>query len=152
MQPCRPIFLIVLILVLAVPVWAGPKNQNGDNAETAVSARCVNAAGTGYVGCGDEEGFSYQTPVATDTVVKASAGYVKHMMCSATDNAAVAGTIQLRDATSAGTGAIVLEWTVLAIDYTQPGPLIFPVHAVFATGIVIDFTTTSDVKCWLTYR
>ena len=95
---------------------------------------------------------TYQTPVTTDTLVKTGAAYVKWMSCAPTDNAAVAGTIQLRDATAAGAGTIVVEWTVLAIDYTVNVPKVFPVDSLFTTGVYLDFTTTSDVKCWLSYR
>jgi hypothetical protein len=99
-----------------------------------------------------EQQFSYQTPVAVDTPVKPSAGYVHNFKCSPTDNASVAGTIQLRDATSAGTGNVVEEWTVLAIDYTTRVPITFAVDKIFATGIYLDFTTTTDIKCDVSFR
>jgi hypothetical protein len=95
---------------------------------------------------------TYATPVATDTLIKTGAGYARYLSCSPTDNAATAGTVQLRDATSAGTGTIMVEWTVLAIDYTVNVPKVFPVDSLFATGLYLDFTTTSDVKCWVSYR
>ncbi len=94
---------------------------------------------------------TYAAPVTSDTLVRTGRAFVKFMTCSPTDNAAVAGTIQLRDAVSAGAGTIAVEWTVLAIDYTVSAPKIFPVMANFLTGVYIDFTTTSDVKCWVTY-
>jgi hypothetical protein len=94
---------------------------------------------------------TYVAPVTGDTSVYAAPAFVKFMTCSPTDNAAVAGTIQLRDSTSAGAGTIVVEWTVLAIDYTVSAPKVFPVMANFTTGVYLDFTTTSDVKCWVSY-
>ena len=99
-----------------------------------------------------EQQFSYQTPVAVDTSVKAAPGYVHVLKCSPTDNASVAGTIQLRDATSAGAGTVVEEWTVLAIDYTTRVPITFPVNKIFTTGIYLDFTTTTDIKCDVSFR
>ena len=94
---------------------------------------------------------TYAAPVTSDTAIYGGPAFVKFMTCSPTDAAAVAGTIQLRDSTSAGAGTIVVEWTVLAIDYTVNAPKIFPVMANFTTGVYLDFTTTSDVKCWVTY-
>lgn len=94
---------------------------------------------------------TYSAPVATDTLVRTGPAFVKFMTCSPTDNSSGAGTIQLRDAVAAGAGTIAVEWTVLAIDYTVSAPKIFPVMASFATGIYLDFTTTSDIKCWVSY-
>ncbi len=94
---------------------------------------------------------TYSAPTATDLLIRTGPAFVKFMTCSPGDNAAVAGTIQLRDAVAAGAGTIAVEWTVLAIDYTVSAPKIFPVMANFLTGVMLDFTTTSDVKCWVTY-
>lgn len=121
----RSLTLVVLIVVLLLPSWALAGNVN--------------------------LGDTYTAPVATDTLVRTGPAFVKFLTCSPTDAAAVAGTIQLRDAVAAGAGTIAVEWTVLAIDYTVSAPKIFPVMANFLTGIYLDFTTTSDVKCWVTY-
>lgn len=118
----------LVLLVLLAPAWA----MAGSNAADAAN--------------------TYATPVAVDTLIWTGPAFVKYLTCSPTDNAAVAGTIQLRDAVAAGAGTIAVEWTVLAIDYTVAAPKVFPVNATFATGIYLDFTTTSDVKCWVTYR
>jgi hypothetical protein len=64
----------------------------------------------------------------------------------------VAGTIQLRDSLTAGGGTIVEEWVVLAVNYTLEVPIEFPVGKIFTTGIYLDFTTTSDIKCDVSYR
>ena len=117
--------LVCLVIVLLVPSWAVAGNSRLDE--------------------------TYAAPVATDTLVRTGPAFVKFMTCSPTDNASTAGTIQLRDAVAAGAGTIAVEWTVLAIDYTVSAPKIFPVMATFATGIYLDFTTTADVKCWVSY-
>lgn len=95
-----------------------------------------------------EERFSYSTGATIDTVVKASAGFLHSVTCGS-DTAATAGTLAIRDATSAGTGTIVFTWTFSATEI-QPQTLIF--DAVMATGIVLDFTTTADVTCTASYR
>ena len=102
--------------------------------------------------CKVEQQFSYLSPVAVDTLVKGTPGFVHVMKCSPTDNASVAGTIQLRDATAAGAGNVVEEWTVLAVNYTLEVPLVFPVNKIFGNGIYLDFTTTSDIKCDVSFR
>lgn len=99
-----------------------------------------------------EQQFSYQTPVAVDTQVKDAPGFVQMMKCMPQDNASVAGTIQLRDSLSAGAGSVVEEWVVLAVNYTLEVPIEFPVGKIFTTGIYLDFTTTSDIKCDVSYR
>lgn len=153
----------LILWAISMLAWAGSSTFNiaGDNGQPlAMSNGGVPVDMKGLLYGEDKtnsvfkvEGqFSYQTPVTSDTAVKASAGYVHYLACSPTDNAAVAGTIQLRDSLSAGAGNIVFEWTVLAIDYTVAGPRYFPIDSVFGTGIYLDFTTTSDVKCWVSYR
>ena len=116
--------LLLVFAVLLLPSWAWAGNTGQD---------------------------TYSAPSATDLLIRTGPAFVKFMTCSPTDNAAVAGTVQLRDAVAAGAGTIAVEWTVLAIDYTVVAPKVFPVMANFATGVMLDFTTTSDVKCWVTY-
>lgn len=116
---------LVVVALLLLPSWAWAGNVN--------------------------LGDTYATPVATDTLIRTGPAFVKFLTCMPTDAAAVAGTIQLRDAVAAGAGTIAVEWTVLAIDYTVSGPKVFPVMANFVTGVYLDFTTTTDVKCWVTY-
>ena len=84
-----------------------------------------------------------------DLVVKATPGFVHTFTCWPEDAAATAGSVELRDATAAGGGTVVYREEFAAALY--PGKTI-TLDAIFATGIVIDFTTTADVMCTVTYR
>lgn len=84
-----------------------------------------------------------------DLVVKAAPGFVHTFTCWPEDAAATAGSVELRDATAAGGGTVVYREEFAAALY--PGKTI-TLDAIFATGIVIDFTTTADVMCTVTYR
>ena len=84
-----------------------------------------------------------------DLVVQAAPGFVHTFTCWPEDAAATAGSVELRDATAAGGGTVVYREEFAAALY--PGKTI-TLDAIFATGIVIDFTTTADVMCTVTYR
>jgi hypothetical protein len=98
--------------------------------------------------CRVEHYYSYSTDDA-DIVVKASAGFVHSIQCWPEDSAATAGSVALRDATSAGSGTIVWGDNFAAAEHTPSGGIL---DYVMATGIVIDFTTTDDVFCTVSYR
>jgi len=93
-----------------------------------------------YTGCVDK---------TADASCKASAGFVHTISCAGTDAAATAGDVALRDATSAGTGTIVKQ-IGFAAAYLQPFTL--TLDQAFSTGIYLDFTTTADVACNVSYR
>jgi hypothetical protein len=95
-----------------------------------------------------EERYSYALDDA-DLVVKGTPGFVHTFTCWGEDGTAEAGSVTLRDATSAGSGTIVYGETFAAAAYTAKTIIL---DAIFATGIVIDFTTTTDVFCTVTYR
>ena len=84
-----------------------------------------------------------------DAQIKATAGYVSHMICQGSDAAATAGTIILHDETTE-TGTAVFTFTVAALDYHTP--MVFPIQANFATGIYLGFTTTADMACTVFYQ
>ena len=92
--------------------------------------------------------FSYCVVAHADTVCKASAGFVHTVTCNG-DAAATAGTLQIRDATSAGTGTVVHLITYGTGLYP---PATMLLDMIFPTGITLDFTTTADVDCSVSYR
>jgi len=92
--------------------------------------------------------FSYAQDDA-DLVVKASAGFLHAVICYGEDGTAEAGSVAIRDATAAGAGTVVWQETIAAAAYTSKS-IVFDI--VMPTGIVIDFTTTADVFCLVSYR
>lgn len=86
-----------------------------------------------------------------DIVCNAAPGFLHSVWCYPEDAAATAGTVRVTNTTAAG-GAETTE--VWGMDFAAAAML--PVHAVLdiemTTGIVIDFTTTADVKCGVSYR
>ncbi len=84
-----------------------------------------------------------------DAQIKASAGYVSHMICQGVDAAATAGTIIIHDALTE-TGTALFTFTVAALDYHNP--MVFPIQTNAATGIYLGYTTTGDVSCTVYYQ
>ena len=87
--------------------------------------------------------------VTTDTLVKTGAGFIHRIVCWGSDAAATAGDIAVRDATSAGAGTIILDRLIPAAALT---PANDELNVPFTTGLYIDYTTTADVTCTLSYR
>lgn len=95
--------------------------------------------------------FSYAVDDAD--IVLADAGYLHTFQCWPEDATAEAGSVAIRDADSAGTGTIIWQDTIAAAAYV-PGdhnPKV-PFDYNLTTGLVIDFTTTTDVFCTVSYR
>ena len=84
-----------------------------------------------------------------DAQIKASAGYVSHMICQGSDAAAVAGTIIIHDSLTE-TSTAIFTFTVAALD--NHVPMVFPINVQAATGIYLGYTTTTDVNCTVFYR
>ncbi len=84
-----------------------------------------------------------------DAQIKATPGYVSHMICQGTDAASVAGTIIVYDSLTE-TGTALFTFTVAALDYHVP--MVFPIQTVAATGIYLGYATTSDVNCTVFYQ
>lgn len=87
--------------------------------------------------------------VTTDTLVKTGAGFIHRIVCWGSDAAATAGDIAVRDATSAGAGTIILDRLIPAAALT---PANDELNVPFTTGLYIDYTTTADVTCTVSYR
>lgn len=94
-----------------------------------------------------EQRYLYSGPKTADFQVKATAGFLHAITCNS-DAAATAGSITLFDSTTAS-GTQIWTWTISAVEY-QPRTLIFDV--LFTTGLFLDFTTTADVTCTVSYR
>ena len=87
--------------------------------------------------------------IANDQLYKSGPGYVRNISCFS-DAAATAGTIILYDNTAAGSGNIIWSFDVQAIGY--PIPFVVPLEVSFITGLFLDFTTTNDMFCTVSYR
>lgn len=86
-----------------------------------------------------------------DIVCKDEAGFLHSVWCYAEDAAATAGTVRITNTTAAG-GAETTE--VWGQDFAAAayGGATAILDIVMDTGIVIDFTTTADVKCGASFR
>lgn len=96
-----------------------------------------------------EQQFSRGLAAGADTSIKTGSGFVHTVSCWGSDVAATAGDIAIRDATSAGSGTVIEQFQIAAA-------LLLPVTAQLnvpvTTGIYVDFTTTNDVTCTVSYR
>lgn len=92
--------------------------------------------------------YKAQAGVVADTLVKSGAG-VLHTLTCASDAAATAGTLAVRDATSAGAGTILMQLEFTAAYFT---PVTLTFDYAFSTGLYLDYTTTGDVMCSVSYR
>jgi hypothetical protein len=86
-----------------------------------------------------------------DIVCKAEAGFLHSVWCFGEDAASTAGRVRLLNAAAAGAAETTEVW-----GHEFGTGLVSPVgqvlDIVMSTGIVIDFTTTADVKCGVSYR
>lgn len=149
---------ILTLLLVSLPVWAADTTISGYDANglpqgvlvtngqlTITQSECEDATNSL---CRVEHYYSYATDDA-DLVVKSAAGFVHSIQCWPEDGTAEAGSVALRDATSAGAGTIVWGDSFAAAEHTPSGGVL---DYAMATGIVIDFTTTTDVFCTVSYR
>jgi len=96
-----------------------------------------------------EHRYSYFGPVVSDTAIKSGAGFVHTITISQADAAPTAGTIQVRDSTSAGAGTVMFEWNLTTAVFV---PFTITLDCSFGVGLYIDFTTTGDVNVQGSYR
>ena len=87
--------------------------------------------------------------IAADQLIKTGPGYVRSITMYS-DATATAGTIALRDSTTAGAGNILFSFDVLAVAYNTPFTV--DLQTPFSVGLYLDFTTTADMKCMVRYR
>lgn len=92
--------------------------------------------------------FLYKPIPHADTQVKAAAGFIHTVTCSS-DAAATAGTIDIRDGTAAGGGTLIQTLTYTTNNYP---PVTLTLDVATTTGIYMDYTTTNDVDCVVSYR
>lgn len=87
-----------------------------------------------------------------DIVCKASAGFVHSVWCFETDIAPTAGTVRIKNATSAAGAETTEVWGKDITTAVGSGTREAILDITMSTGITIDFTTTADVKCGVSYR
>lgn len=124
-----PINVLVLLAVLVFPSWA----------LAGTGYTTIDGGGPGYLGSGDK---------TADSLIKTGTGMVHTVVC-ASDAAATAGTLAIRDAVSAGTGTILQQIEFVAAFFP---PVTMTLDQEFSTGLYLDFTTTADVHCSASYK
>lgn len=87
-----------------------------------------------------------------DVVCKASAGFLHSVWCYEEDGAPTAGTVRVTNTTTAGGAETTEVWGMNITTTVGSGTGHAVLDIVMDTGIVIDFTTTADVKCGVSYR
>ena len=110
----------------------------------------AHATGTLHPAGGQDNTYQYAGNITADNAVKNGPAVAHTISCAGTDAAATAGTIVLLDSTAAGTGNSIWTWNVQAVAITQPFTVILDARAMI--GIFLDFTTTADVNCTVTFR
>lgn len=101
--------------------------------------------------CKVEQQFSKAVDDA-DLVVKNSAGFLHSVWCYEEDAAPTAGTVRITNTTAAGGAETTEVWGKDITTTVGSGTAHAVLDIVMDTGIVIDFTTTADVKCGVSYR
>ncbi len=120
-----PINLLLIVLLLACPGMA--------------------VAGTGFTVL---EAWESSGDKTADALIKTGAGMVHTVTC-ASDAAATAGTLAIRDGVAAGGGTIMQQLEFVAAFFP---PVTVILDQKFSTGLYLDFTTTADVHCSASYR
>ncbi len=122
-----------------------------DSAGNLVISPGVCLAGESFCVGDSPDSYIMVRPVTTpsaetnvDLQIRATPGYVSHMICTGTDAASVAGTIILYDSLTE-TGTVLYKHRVSALD--NHNPVVLPITARAATGLYLGFTTTDDVYC-----
>lgn len=87
-----------------------------------------------------------------DLVVKNSAGFLHSVWCYEEDAAPTAGTVRITNTTAAGGAETTEVWGLDITTAKGSGTGTAILDIAMTTGIVIDFTTTADVKCGVSYR
>ena len=96
-----------------------------------------------------EQQFSYCAGIVADGECGSGANFLHTVTCAGDDAAATAGSMAIRDSTSAGAGTIIQNVNFAAA-YFPPVTMVFDVA--LSNGLYLDFTTTADVECSASYR
>lgn len=96
-----------------------------------------------------EQRFTTSGVLTSDTTVKSGAGFLHTVTIAQNDAAPTAGTIDVYDNTTTGSGTKLFTWTLTTAVFT---PFSVVIDASFATGLTVDFTTTADVAVFCSYR
>lgn len=145
------IFAALLPLIASAQVTL----SNGRPVQTVVLGtllKCEDVPGTAESATGVciiEHRYTPSADVVADTLVKTGAGFVHTMTCAGADAAATAGSVALRDGTTAGGGTVV---KVVNFQAAWLQPFTLTIDASFTSGIYLDFTTTNDVACQVSFR
>lgn len=148
-------FLMAFVPCIAMAALIHGRDSSGDdwpfNANSSGQASISLLAGEDQTNgvMKTEQQFSYCAGIVADGSCKASAGFLHTVTCAGNDAAATAGSLAIRDSTSAGAGTIIQNVNFAAA-YFAPVTMTFDV--VFSTGLYLDFTTTADVACSASYR
>lgn len=156
----------LIIFLLAFPVLAadptvGPPDNNDDDRYGDYNALRINSSGqisTTLLAGEDQTNDVIKTEAQynvciddADIVCKSSAGFVHSVWCYGEDTAATAGSVRITNTTAAGGAETTEVWgaDIPAAAFKTQGEVL---DIIMDTGIVIDFTTTADVKCGVSYR
>lgn len=113
--------------------------------KTIVLMLLLLGAGPAWAG---SDTYFYSGVKTGDASVKTGAGFLHTVTC-ASDAAATAGTLSIRDGIAAGGGTIIATIEFI-VAYFPPVTMTFDVA--FGSGLYLDFTTTGDVSCTASYR
>lgn len=87
-----------------------------------------------------------------DIVCNAAPGFLHSVWCYERDGAPTAGTVRITNTTAAGGAETTEVWgkDITTTVGSGTGSAVLDIE--MTTGITIDFTTTADVKCGVSYR
>ncbi|MEQ1771211.1 MAG: hypothetical protein ABL879_15370 [Devosia sp.] len=151
--------LALLALLLSMSVFAGTSVdvKDADGTITPIAGAEGQVTNT-LTSCEDEPNSvcrveTQMSPCVdlADKICKASKGFVHSISCWGTDEAATAGRVRLvDDATVTGTAANEIWGAEFAATLQPPVGAIL--DQIVTRGLHLDFTTTADVKCTVSYR
>ena len=95
-----------------------------------------------------ESQFSYCLDDA-DLVCKATPGFLHTVSCWGEDAASTAGRVQIRDSSTATGGTVVWQHE---FGTSLAPPVSWTADIIMTAGVAIDWDTTADVFCTVSYR
>lgn len=155
---------LLAILLFPVSVMAGPATMfglpyDGTNNEYPAKVNSSGQLSISLLAGEDQTNDVLKTEAQynvciddADIVCKSSAGFVHSVWCYEEDTAPTAGTVRITNTTAAGGAETTEVWGKDITTTVGSGTAEAILDIVMDTGIVIDFTTTADVKCGVSYR